>query len=101
MKSCATQLFFLTLLLSWLCLIPAARAHQPGLSTVQVNLGSNRLTAQLIFAWPELDAMVPMDANRWRSTVFAVEIKVYPAGTPVAVKGPVTVLVALNTVYCP
>ena len=66
MKSCATQLFFLTLLLSWLCLIPAARAHQPGLSTVQVNLGSNRLTAQLIFAWPELEALVPMDANHDR-----------------------------------
>ena len=41
----------------------AARAHQPGLSTVFVDLGSNRLTAELILAWQELEDAVPLDGN--------------------------------------
>jgi hydrogenase/urease accessory protein HupE len=40
------------------------RAHQPGLSTVLVDLGSNQLTAQLILAWQELDGLSPMNANK-------------------------------------
>ena len=42
-------------------------AHQPGLSTVFVDLGSNRLTAELILAWQELDDAVPLDGNRDRN----------------------------------
>src|SRR6187549_1500902 len=42
-------------------------AHQPGLSSVFVDLGSNRLTAQLILAWQELENAVPMDSNRDRT----------------------------------
>jgi hydrogenase/urease accessory protein HupE len=44
-----------------------SRAHQPGLSTVFVELGSNRLSAQLIVAWQELDESVPLDSNRDRA----------------------------------
>jgi hydrogenase/urease accessory protein HupE len=43
------------------------RAHQPGLSSVFLDLGSNRLTAQLILAWQELEDAVPMDGNRDRT----------------------------------
>ena len=53
-----------------LCVLGAAtvaRAHQPGLSTVLIDLGSNQLTAQLILAWQELDALTPMDANKDRA----------------------------------
>lgn len=44
-----------------------ARAHQPGLSTVFIDLGSNRLTAQLIVAWAELDGTDALDTNRDRT----------------------------------
>ncbi len=43
------------------------RAHQPGLSTVFIDLGSNRLTAQLIVAWAELDGTNGLDTNRDRA----------------------------------
>lgn len=43
------------------------RAHQPGLSTLFLDLGSNRLTAQLIVAWAELDGTNTLDGNRDRS----------------------------------
>jgi hypothetical protein len=49
-----------------LSLTMVARAHQPGLSTVLIDLGSNQLTAQLILAWQELDGLSPMDANKDR-----------------------------------
>ncbi len=42
------------------------RAHQPGLSTLFIDLGSNRLTAQLIVAWAELDGTNALDTNRDR-----------------------------------
>jgi hydrogenase/urease accessory protein HupE len=51
---------------AWL-LIPGARAHQPGLSTVFVDLGTNRITLQLILAWQELDEAAPLDNNRDRA----------------------------------
>jgi hydrogenase/urease accessory protein HupE len=44
-----------------------ARAHQPGLSTVFVDLGSNRLSAELILAWQELEEAVPLDGNHDRT----------------------------------
>ena len=44
-----------------------ARAHQPGLSTVFVDLGSNRISAQVIVAWQELENAVPLDSNRDRA----------------------------------
>jgi hydrogenase/urease accessory protein HupE len=47
--------------------VPFARAHQPGLSTIFVDLGTNRITAQLIVAWQELDEAVPLDTNRDRT----------------------------------
>jgi hydrogenase/urease accessory protein HupE len=50
-----------------LSLAVVARAHQPGLSTVLIDLGSNQLTAQLIFAWQELDGLVSMDTNQDRA----------------------------------
>lgn len=53
----------IVLLLCGLC----ARAHQPGLSTVFIDLGSNRLTAQLIVAWAELDGTDALDTNRDRT----------------------------------
>jgi len=43
------------------------RAHQPGLSTIFVDLGSNQLTAQLILSWQEMDAIVPLDSNHDRA----------------------------------
>jgi hydrogenase/urease accessory protein HupE len=42
------------------------RAHQPGLSTLFIEIGSNRLTAQLIVAWAELEAGGALDLNRDR-----------------------------------
>jgi len=39
------------------------RAHQPGLSTLFIDLGSNRISAQLIIAWQEIEGAVPLDGN--------------------------------------
>jgi hydrogenase/urease accessory protein HupE len=50
-----------------LTLCNVARAHQPGLSTLFVNLGTNRLHVQLIVAWQELDQSIPLDSNRDRA----------------------------------
>jgi hydrogenase/urease accessory protein HupE len=44
-----------------------ARAHQPGLSTLYVDLGTNQLSARLILAWQELDTIVPLDSNQDRA----------------------------------
>ncbi len=44
-----------------------ARAHQPGLSTVFVHLGSNRISVQVILAWQELENAVPLDNNHDRA----------------------------------
>lgn len=57
----------LRILLLFACGAFAARAHQPGLSTVFVDLGTNRITAQVFVAWQELDASVPLDSNRDRA----------------------------------
>jgi hydrogenase/urease accessory protein HupE len=55
--------------MTWLLFLQCgiARAHQPGLSTVFVDLGSNRLTAQLTLAWQELEDAVPLDGNHDRT----------------------------------
>src|ERR1043166_634128 len=45
----------------------AGRAHQPGLSTVFVDLGANRITTQLILSWQELEQAVPLDTNHDRT----------------------------------
>ncbi len=52
----------------WVSMLACAtvRAHQPGLSTVFVDLGSNRLTAEMILAWQELEDAVPLDGNHDR-----------------------------------
>lgn len=47
-----------------LILTLGAKAHQPGLSTVLIELGTNQLTARIILAWQELEPLVPMDADR-------------------------------------
>jgi len=44
-----------------------AHAHQPGLSTVFIDLGSNQLHVQFIVAWQELDETTPLDSNRDRA----------------------------------
>src|SRR5438045_2073912 len=44
-----------------------SRAHQPGLSTVLVDLSTNRITAQLIVSWQELEEAVPLDSNHDRA----------------------------------
>jgi hydrogenase/urease accessory protein HupE len=43
------------------------RAHRPGLSTLFVDLGTNRISAQIIVAWQELEAVAPLDTNRDRT----------------------------------
>ena len=43
------------------------RAHQPGLSSVFLDLGTNRITAQLIVSWQELEESVPLDSNHDRA----------------------------------
>ncbi len=60
----AAALFFGSLVL-------VAHAHQPGLSTVRIDLSSNQLTAQLILAWLELDALSPLDTNQDRALSLA------------------------------
>lgn len=40
-----------------------ARAHQPGLSTLFLDAGTNRITAQIIVAWQELEPTFPLDSN--------------------------------------
>ena len=60
--------FFLPGLLLWSLVAPfTARAHQPGLSTVLVDLTSNQLTAQLILSWQEMEEIVPLDGNHDRT----------------------------------
>ena len=44
----------------------STHAHQVGLSTVFVDLGSNRVTAKVIVAWQELENTIPLDADRDR-----------------------------------
>ena len=51
----------------WLWSGVTAWAHQPGLSTLFVDVGSNRVNAQLIVAWQELEASSPLDTNRDRT----------------------------------
>jgi hydrogenase/urease accessory protein HupE len=59
--------------LKWLCIAVAllaatiGRAHQPGLSTIFVDLGSNQLSAQLILAWQEVDGITLLDTNHDRT----------------------------------
>lgn len=53
------------LALAVLLVVPAARAHQPGLSRLDLRVGAPRITAELVFARPELIALVPgADADR-------------------------------------
>ncbi len=66
MFRCLRKRLFWTACLSALaCAI--TRAHQPGLSTVFVDLGSTRLNAQLIVAWQELEDVIPLDGNHDRT----------------------------------
>jgi hydrogenase/urease accessory protein HupE len=43
------------------------RAHQPGLSTLDVNLSTNHLNVRMIFAWQEIDTIIPLDGNQDRA----------------------------------
>ena len=38
-------------------------AHQPGLSTVAVQLRTNSLECDLIVAWREIEEVIPLDSN--------------------------------------
>jgi hydrogenase/urease accessory protein HupE len=63
-------------LLAVLCLslVGAARAHQPGLSTLVVQLQSNSFAADLIVAWPDVHGIVPVDLDQnreWSDVEFA------------------------------
>jgi hydrogenase/urease accessory protein HupE len=42
------------------------QAHQPGLSTLFVELRSNTVAVEMIVAWQELESVTPLDANRDR-----------------------------------
>jgi hydrogenase/urease accessory protein HupE len=53
----------LTALVVILLVALTARAHQPGLSTLFLDLGSNRIVAQLTLAWQELEESAPLDGN--------------------------------------
>jgi hydrogenase/urease accessory protein HupE len=55
--------------MGWVSVLACAvtHAHQPGLSTVFVDLGTNRLTAELVLAWQELEDAVPLDGNHDRT----------------------------------
>jgi hydrogenase/urease accessory protein HupE len=44
-----------------------AGAHQPGISTLFVQLGTNTLEADLIVSWQDMDEVVPMDSNQDRA----------------------------------
>ncbi len=57
-------LLFVSLLLAG---VRDSLAHQPGLSTLSVTLGTNRVAAQLILSWQEAEALLPLDLNRDRS----------------------------------
>jgi hydrogenase/urease accessory protein HupE len=59
-------LFFYLSAGAWFGLI-SARAHQPGLSTVSLDLGTNRITAQFIVAWQELEDVAALDSNHDRT----------------------------------
>ena len=50
-----------------LCAASNALAHQPGLSTVLVDLGSNHIGVQIILAWQEFEDFAPLDADRDRA----------------------------------
>lgn len=39
-------------------------AHQPGVSTLFVDLGTNQISARLTLAWKEFESVVPLDGNR-------------------------------------
>ena len=63
MPSHLLRLSHLAAILIILLVACTARAHQPGLSTLFIDLGSNRISAQLIVAWQELQGTVPLDGN--------------------------------------
>ena len=50
--------------LLWLMPLLAVRAHQPGLSTLFVDLHPDHIAADLIVAWRELELLVPLDVNQ-------------------------------------
>ena len=47
--------------LFWILALLTARAHQPGLSTLFVDLHPDRVAADLIVAWRELDPVFTLD----------------------------------------
>src|SRR5687768_5277399 len=59
--------FLRSILLFLVLLALNARAHQPGLSTLFIDLGTNRIAAQLIVAWQELEESLSLDGNRDRT----------------------------------
>jgi len=52
---------------TWMASLASLPAHQPGLSTVLVDLGTNQLRARIILAWQEVEIFVPLDVNRDRT----------------------------------
>jgi hydrogenase/urease accessory protein HupE len=55
--------FFKWMLPATLFIAVSVRAHQVGLSTVVIDLGADRLSAQVIVAWQELDPLLTLDTN--------------------------------------
>ena len=57
----------------WLLAVPAL-AHDPGLSNVELRMAGGQVIAFLAYARPEIETLVPMDANR-DGTVSAEEFE--------------------------
>lgn len=51
------------LLILWMLMAHRAMAHPPGLSSMDVNVGTNNLTITVTFAIQDIEAFVPMDID--------------------------------------
>ena len=54
---------FLSLVLAWLASVPAASAHDPGLSTAGITLHTNRIEAVLGFAVRDAAEIIELDKD--------------------------------------
>ena len=57
------MLWLRLLLVMMFALVFDARTHQPGLSSLSIQLRDNSLEADLIVAWQEVDTIVPLDGD--------------------------------------
>lgn len=58
-RRCAAPLFVALLLAGW-----RTGAHQPGLSTLFVQLQTNTLAMELIVSWQEIETIIPLDGDQ-------------------------------------